>query len=58
MVRIRARKDNGKLYFDFSYLGLRCRETTNYKETVANRKMLMRVAKDIDAKIQLNTFHR
>jgi integrase len=39
MGSIRLRKDNGNLFFDFHYLGKRCREQTALKDTKANRKL-------------------
>ena len=33
MANIRARVDTGKLYFDFTYLGVRCREQTLLDDT-------------------------
>ncbi|MBU0500715.1 MAG: DUF3596 domain-containing protein [Gammaproteobacteria bacterium] len=40
MANIRARKDNGKLFFDFRYKGERCREQTALDDNPANRKKL------------------
>lgn len=38
MGKIRARADNEKLFFDFTYLDKRCREQTTLPDTPANRK--------------------
>lgn len=38
MGKVRARADNEKLFFDFTYLDKRCREQTTLPDTPANRK--------------------
>ena len=38
MGSIRARPQNGKLFFDFRYRGQRCREQTVLDDTPVNRK--------------------
>ena len=35
---------SGKLYFDFRYLGKRCREVTALPNTALNRKRLARIS--------------
>lgn len=54
MASIRARR--GKLFVDFRYMGIRCRETTNLEDTVANRKKLEKILKKIEAEITLGVF--
>lgn len=55
-VNVRARKENGKLFFDFRYKGKRCRETSSLDDTPANRRRMQKVARKIEAEITLNTF--
>ena len=43
MGKIVARKETGNLFFDFRYLGKRCREQTTLAETPANRKKLQKL---------------
>ncbi|MGN8200536.1 Arm DNA-binding domain-containing protein [Salinisphaera sp. RV14] len=56
MVNIRCREDTGKLFFDFKYRGVRCREYTALDDTKANRKRMKSVADKMDAEITLGTF--
>lgn len=56
MSKIRARPENGLLYFDFNYKGKRCREQTTLKDTPANRLQMEKVLKKIDAEITLDQF--
>lgn len=56
MASIRARTDNGKLFFDFRFRGKRCREQTLLDDTPANRKRLEKVLDRIEAEITLSTF--
>jgi len=56
MVNIRKRKDTGKLFFDFKYRGVRCREYTILEDTKANRKRMNSVAEKMNAEITLGTF--
>lgn len=56
MGKVRARKDTGKLLFDFFYCGIRCREHTALKDTPANRRRLKKIMERIDAEITLGTF--
>ncbi len=57
MANIRARKENNKLFFDFSYKGKRCREQTTLPDSLANRKRMKKVLANIEAEITLNTFN-
>ena len=56
MGHIRARKETGKLYFDFKYQNIRCREQTNLLDTAPNRKKLEKMLDRIEAEILLNQF--
>ena len=56
MGSIRVRKENNKLYFDFRYKGVRCREQTALTDNPANRRKLEKVLKKIEAEITLDTF--
>ena len=56
MGHIRTRKETGKLYLDFKYQNLRCREQTAMLDTPANRKKLEKLLQRIDAEILLGSF--
>lgn len=56
MVNIRSRDDRGKLFFDFVYRGVRCREYTALSDTKANRKRMSAVAEKMQADMTLGTF--
>lgn len=47
---------NGRLYFDFRYQGVRCREYTALEDTRANRKRMQSLLDKILAEITLGTF--
>lgn len=51
MAKVRARKDNGLLFLDFYYRGVRCREQTALPDSVENRRrvqsLMSRIAKEI-----------
>lgn len=53
MASVRAR--SGRLFFDFRYLGIRCRELTTLSDTPPNRKRMEAVLKKIEDEISLNT---
>jgi integrase len=55
MGNIRS-QPSGKLYFDFRYLGKRCREITALPDTEANRKRLETALKKIEAEILMGQF--
>ncbi|HFB66326.1 MAG TPA: DUF3596 domain-containing protein, partial [Aeromonadales bacterium] len=57
MASIRRRKDNGKLFLDFRYNGVRCREQTALNDTPANRKRLKNILNKIEAEITLGQFN-
>lgn len=46
----------GKLYIDFRYLGMRCREQTNLTDTQANRRRVKVFLKKIEAEIETGIF--
>ena len=54
MASIRARR--GKLFVDFRYMNMRCRETTNLTDTPANRKKLAKIIERMEAEITLGIF--
>jgi integrase len=54
MARISER--NGKLLFDFNFMGQRCREQTTLPDTKENRVKLNSVMKKIEAKIEIGIF--
>lgn len=54
MASINSR--SGKLYIDFRYKGVRCREQTLLADTSANERKLNRLLKQIDADIRLGCF--
>jgi len=56
MASVRARSNNQKLFFDFQYMGRRCREYTQLSDTPANRKKLQRVLDKMEAEMTLGTF--
>lgn len=56
MGKVRARKETGKLYFDFVYKGHRCREQTALEDKPANRKRVETVMKRVDAEIMAGVF--
>ena len=56
MASIRARKETKTLYIDFRYRGVRCREQTALKDTLANRRRLERIAKKMEQEIGAGTF--
>ena len=56
MASVRARPENGLLFFDFRYQELRCREQTTLPDTAANRRTMQRILERIEAEITLGTF--
>lgn len=54
MASTRAR--SGKLFFDFRYQGVRCRELTLLDDSPANRRKVEAVLKKIEGEISLNIF--
>ena len=56
MGKVRVRKETGRLYLDFHYQGVRCREYTALNNTQANRRRAERLLRTIEAEITLGTF--
>lgn len=56
MVKVRARKDNNRLFFDVAMKGNRGREQTTLEDTFENRKMMQKMADKMNAEITLGTF--
>lgn len=54
MGKVRARKETGKLYLDFFYRGVRCREQTALSDTPSNRKKVEKLLQRVEAKILLD----
>ena len=50
------RERSGKLVFDFTYKGIRCRETSRLSDTPSNRKIAKDILTRIDAEIIVGTF--
>ena len=48
--------NNGKLFFDFRYQGVRYREFTSLEDTPANRRKLQKILKRMEAEIALGQF--
>ena len=55
MASIRSRNGSGKLFLDFRYHGVRCREQTLLDDTPANRRKLQQLADRVEAEITLGT---
>lgn len=55
-VHVRVRPETGKLYLDFSYRAVRCREQTALDDTPENRKRLQALADRITKEIARGTF--
>lgn len=51
-----VRTNKNMLFFDFKYLGKRCREYTKLPDTKPNRKKMQQVLDKIEAEITLGTF--
>ena len=56
MGNVRARKETGNLYLDFTFKGLRCREQTSLKDTTYNRKKVESLLNKVEAMILLDNF--
>lgn len=56
MGNVRARKETGNLYLDFTYKGLRCREQTSLKDSSSNRKKVETLLNKVEAMILLGSF--
>lgn len=51
-----VRNREGRLFFDFRYRGVRCRELTTLPDTTANRRKMNTVLKRIEKDIEAGTF--
>ncbi|RBP69121.1 MULTISPECIES: tyrosine-type recombinase/integrase [Marinobacter] len=56
MAKVRARSDTNKLFIDFRYHGIRCREQTLLNDTARNRKQLETLIQRMEAKILVGEF--
>lgn len=56
MGSVRVRPESKCLFFDFQYLGQRCREQTTLKDSPANRKKMRQVLTRIETEIALGSF--
>lgn len=56
MASIRVRKKTGRLFIDFRYRGVRCREQTALADTAANRRKLKAFVERMEADMLLGTF--
>jgi len=54
--KVRARSDNGKLFLDFYYQGVRCREQTALANTPTNRRKVQKLLDRIESEIQAGCF--
>ncbi|MDX8396798.1 MAG: DUF3596 domain-containing protein [Mariprofundaceae bacterium] len=57
MASIRSRSAEENLFFDFIYMGKRCREQTKLSDNPANRRKLQKILDKIQAGITLGTFN-
>ncbi|MGM0768908.1 MAG: tyrosine-type recombinase/integrase [Pseudomonadota bacterium] len=57
MAKVRARSDTNKLFIDFRYQGIRCREQTLLNDTARNRKQLETLVQRMEAKILVGEFN-
>src|SRR5690554_5547639 len=56
MAKVRVRADTKKLFIDFRYQGIRCREQTLLSDTARNRKQLETLIQRMEAKILVGEF--
>src|SRR5690554_1289054 len=56
MAKVRVRADTKKLFIDFRYQGIRCREQTLLNDTARNRKQLETLVQRMEAKILVGEF--
>ena len=56
MAKVRTRKDNGLLFMDFYFRGVRCREQTALTDTAENRRRVQALMKRIAKEIKQGTF--
>lgn len=56
MGQVRVRKETGKLYLDFHYQGVRCREQTRLNPTAVNFSRMEKLLAKIELEIKLGRF--
>lgn len=56
MAKVRVRQDTKKLFIDFNFQGVRCREQTLLTDTAKNRKQLEMLVQRMEAKMLLGDF--
>lgn len=56
MGNVRVRPETGKLYLDFMYQGIRCREYTALPDKPANRRSVQKLMEKIEREITLGRF--
>ena len=56
MARVGLRKETGTLFFDFTYMDVRCREQTKLKDTPRNRRNMEKVLEKIERAIVDGSF--
>lgn len=56
MAKVRVRGETNKLFIDFRYLGVRCREQTLLDDNPRNRRQLEALMQRIEAKMMLGEF--
>ncbi|NBB81022.1 MAG: DUF3596 domain-containing protein [Verrucomicrobia bacterium] len=57
MGKVRVKKETGRLYLDFMYQGVRCREFTSLTDTAANRRRVQALMDKVDREIALGKFN-
>ncbi|QKK03606.1 MAG: DUF3596 domain-containing protein [Pseudomonadota bacterium] len=57
MGKVRVRPETGRLYLDFTYHGVRCREYTALSDKPANRRSVQKLLDRIEREIALGTFN-
>ena len=57
MGKVRVKKETDRLYLDFTYRGVRCREFTALSNTPANRRRVQTLMEKIDREIALGRFN-
>jgi integrase len=55
--KVRVKKETGRLYLDFMYQGVRCREFTSLSDTAANRRRVQALMDKVDREIALGKFN-
>ena len=57
MASVRARQDTQRLFLDFRYMGVRCREQTLLPDNARNRKQLELLAQKMEAQMLVGDFN-